>query len=85
MNVQRLSGIARRFEILAAIVPQAEVQTLSNRGLLNHVRMAIDLIADCGPDKIGAVRVKPLLHQEVYLAEVDVAQIDRDLFRFAGL
>jgi hypothetical protein len=45
----------------------------------DHVGVAFELIADCGSNEIGPVRVETLLHHEVDLPEVDVTEIDRDL------
>jgi hypothetical protein len=84
MDLQHFSGSTRRFEIFAAVVPQTEVQTLADRGLLDHVGVTFELIANCGANEIGAVRVKTLLHHEVDLPEIDVAEIDRDLLAVTG-
>jgi hypothetical protein len=84
MDSQHFAGATRRFEIFAAVVPQTEVQTLADRGLLDHVGMAFQLIADCGADEIGPVRVETFLHHEVDLPEVDVAEINRDLLAVTG-
>jgi hypothetical protein len=61
IDVQRLAGSPRRFKILAAIVPQTQVQTFSGRGLLDHVCVTFELVADCGSDEVGTVRVEPFL------------------------
>jgi hypothetical protein len=53
LDVQHLSGCTHRFEVFSAVVPQTKVQTLSDRGLLEHVSMAFELVADCGPNEIG--------------------------------
>jgi hypothetical protein len=85
MDFQHLSGLTRRFEIFAAVVPKTKVQTLADRGLLDHVGVAFELIADCGSNEIGPVRVKALLHHEIDLPEVNVTEIDRDLLAVTGL
>jgi hypothetical protein len=46
IDVQHLTGSPRPFEILAAVIPQAEVQTLSSRGLLDDVYVTFELVAD---------------------------------------
>jgi hypothetical protein len=79
VDLQHVSGSAHRLEILTAVVPQTEVQTLAGRGLPDHLGVAFELIADCGSNEIGPVRVKALLYHQVDLPEVDVAEIDRDL------
>jgi hypothetical protein len=50
-----------------------------SNGLLDGVVVAIELIADRCSDEVGAVGIKPLLHQEVDVTEIDIAEIDRDL------
>jgi hypothetical protein len=62
IDVQLLTGSSRRFKILAAIVPQTEIQTIPDRGLFDHVRVTFELVADCGSDEVGTVRVKTLLN-----------------------
>ena len=56
VDVQHLAGSLRRLEIRARVVPEAEIKAFAGRGLLDHVSMALELIADCRPDKVGAVR-----------------------------
>ena len=58
VNVQHLAGSPRRFEIGAGVIPQTEVQAFARRGLLDHVGVTLELIADRGSDEIGAVRIK---------------------------
>src|SRR6266581_3662140 len=85
MDAQHFAGSTHRFEVFAAVLPQTEVQTLADRGLPDHVGVAFELIADCGSNEIGSVRVKALMYHQVDLAEVDVAEIDRDLLAVTGL
>lgn len=85
IDVQHLARPPRRLEILAAVVSQAQVQALSRRGLLDHVGMAFELVADRGPDEIRAVRVEAFLHHQIDLTEIDKTKIDRDFFRVGRL
>jgi pimeloyl-ACP methyl ester carboxylesterase len=62
IDVQNLTGSPRRFEILAAVVTQTEVQAFSGRGLLDYVCVTFELVADCRSNEIGTVRVEPFLH-----------------------
>ena len=80
VDVQHLTGSPRGFEILAAVIPQTEVQTFSGRGLFDDVCVPFELIANCRANEIGTVRVEPLLHHEIDVTEVDITQIDRDFF-----
>src|SRR5690606_17990257 len=85
MDVEHLAGCTRRLEIIAAVVSQAEVEALVGYRPPHRVRMPLELVADCRADKVGPVRVEPLLHHQVDLAEVDVTEVDRDLLGIAGL
>jgi hypothetical protein len=40
-------------------------------------------VTDRGPNEVGAIGIEALLHQQIDVAEVDVPQVDRDLFRLA--
>ena len=46
--------------------------------------MGRKLVADRRANEVGSVGIKALLHQQIDMAEVDVTEVDRDLFRFAG-
>src|SRR5579871_945128 len=58
---------------------QAEVQAVAGGRLLEDIRMTFELVADGRAYEIGPVRVEPLLDHQVDLAEVDKAEVDRDL------
>src|SRR5690349_5342183 len=85
VDVQHLTGAPHRFEILAAEAPQAEIQTFSGRGLLDDIGVTFELVADCGSNEIGAVRVEPFADHQVDVTEIDIAEIDRDFFAVGGL
>src|SRR3954454_6774371 len=74
-----------RLQVFAGVVTQAQFHALSRDGLLGCVRMPLDLVSDGGADEVGAVGVEPLLHQKVDMPEIDVAEVDRDLFGVASL
>ncbi len=52
--------------------------------MLDHVGMPFELIADGGANEIRSVGVEALLDHEIDLAEVHVAEIDRDLLAVGG-
>ena len=58
---------------------------MTRNGLPNRVVLTIELIADGRADEVGAVGVKPLLHQEIDVAEVHVAEIDGNFVAFRSL
>src|SRR5215212_4042641 len=47
--------------------------------------MAIELVTDGRSDEVGAVRVEPVLHHQIDMAEINVAEIDRDLLTIRRL
>jgi hypothetical protein len=58
---------------------QAKIQLLASNGFFYGIVMAVQLVTDRGADEIGSVRIETLLHQKIDLAEIDIAQINRDL------
>jgi hypothetical protein len=80
MLVVILPGCTCGFKILTAVVPQSEVQALSRGGLLDDIGVPAELITDRGSDEIGPIRIESLLDHQVDVPEVDVAEVDRDLF-----
>ena len=79
LDVKRLAGRLQGLQVLPAVLTQAEVELVPSNGLLDGVAVAIELIADRCSDEVGAVGIKTLLHQEVDVAEIDIAEVDRDL------
>lgn len=84
VDVQHLPGASRSFEVDAGIITKPQVQAFAGRRLLDDVCVPLELVADCGPNEIGAVRVEPFLHHEIDLAEVDITKVDCDLLRIRG-
>jgi hypothetical protein len=84
IDVHHLAGSSRRLKVLAAVIPQPEVKTLSGRGLFDHVGVPFELIADCGSNEICSVRVEPFLHHQVDLTKIDKTKIDRDFLGVSG-
>ena len=76
-------SITSLFGVLAAFRRSPQL-TSDACGPLHHVGVAFELTADCGSNEIGPVRIETFLHHEVDLPEVDVAEIDRDLFAVSG-
>ena len=56
-----------------------EVERLPLHGAPEHVGVTVELVADGGADEVGAVGVKAVLHEHVYVPEIHEAEIDRDL------
>src|ERR1700752_12057 len=55
VNVQLFSGVTCRLEMFAAVVPQSEIQARSRDGPLDHLGVAVELVADRGANEIRAV------------------------------
>src|ERR1700731_481493 len=84
-DIEHPPARARGFKIFPAVVPKSQVQALSRGGLLDHLGMPVELIADCRANEIGPIRIESLLDHQVDVAEVDIAEIDRDLLGLAPL
>ena len=61
---------------------QTEDECLARDDLADRVGMGRDLIADRGPDEVGAIAVETLRDQQVDLTQVDETEVDRDLLGF---
>src|SRR5215208_3396628 len=53
--------------------------------MLHCVGMTIELVTDGRSDEVGAVRVETVLHHQIDMAEINVAEIDRDLLAIRRL
>src|SRR3954469_11238842 len=85
MDPELLAGGQDGLEVGAAVVAQAQIEALPRHRAIDHGGVPFKLVADRGADEVGAVGVEPLPHQQVDVAEVHVAQVDRDLLAVAGL
>jgi hypothetical protein len=56
---------------------------MAGHGLLDRLVLAVELVANGCPDKVGTIRIEPLLHEEVDMTKVNVAEIDGDLLTIA--
>ena len=62
---------------------ESEFQRMPHNRFPDFLAMGRKLVADRGADEVRAVGVKAFLHQQIDVAEVNVAQVDCDLFGFA--
>ena len=85
VDVQHLAGLPRRFEIRASVVAQTEIQAFAGSGLLDHVGVTLELVANRRSDEISAVRIKPVLHHQIDVAQIDITKVDGDFFGFRRL
>src|SRR5271170_193523 len=58
---------------------------MASNGLLDRFVMAAELVANRCPDKVRTIGIEPLLHEEVDVTKVDVAEVNGDLLTFARL
>src|SRR5271169_2383002 len=58
---------------------------MASDGLLDRVVMAVKLVANGCPDKVRTIGIEPLLHEEIDMTEVDVAEVDGDLLAIGRL
>jgi hypothetical protein len=47
---------------------------------LDFLRMGRKPVADRGANEVGTIGIEAFLHQQIDVAEVDITQVDRDLF-----
>ena len=80
-----LSSGLNGFQIFAAVTSETELKVMASDGLFDRVVMAVKLVANGCPDKVRTIGIEPLLHEEIDMTKVDVAEIDRDLLTIAGL
>src|SRR5271165_1725395 len=79
MDLQRLACRLAAFEVGPAEMPQTDIHRFPLDGFAHHVGMPLKLVADGGADEVGPVRVETVLHQQIDMTEINIAEIDRDL------
>ena len=82
--MKRFTGRTDRLEIQAAVLPQAKIELASRDGLLHRIGVTIELRADRRSDEVGPVGIESLADQQVDVAQIDVSQVDRELFAVRG-
>ena len=80
LDVEHLPGCTKPFKFITTVMPEPEIQALTRYSLLDHIRVAFELVADCGANEIRAVGIETLLHHQIDMTEVHMAEIDGDLF-----
>ena len=84
VDVERLSRCLQSFQVLSAVQTHTEIELVFSNRVLDGVALPIELVADRSSYEISAVGVETFLHHEVDMAEIDVTEIDRDLFAVAA-
>src|SRR4029079_2220637 len=64
---------------------QAKFQRLAYDGLLDHVCVPFELIADSGADEVSTVRIKTLAYHQVDMPQIDVSEVHRNFLGVTGL
>ena len=85
LDVQHFAGRLHRFEVLAAVVAKAQVELMSFDGFLDGIGMPVELVSNGRPDEVSPVGVEAVLDEEIDMAEVDIAKVDRDLLAIRSL
>src|SRR5215831_15114189 len=70
-------------EIRARIVPETKLQRMPHDRFPDLLAMGRKLVADGRANEVRAVEIKAFLHQQIDMAEVNVTQVNGDLFGFA--
>src|SRR3990170_1857783 len=83
LDVKLFTGSFDGLQIRARIVPETKLQRMPHDRFPDLLAMSRKLIADRRANEVRAVGIKAFLHQQIDVAEVDVTQVDRDLFGFA--
>src|ERR1700745_1622488 len=79
-NVEDVSGVTRGLEVLTAEMSQPKIKALARRRLLHDIGVPIELVTNGRADEVGPIRIKTLLHHQIDVAKVDIAEVDGDLF-----
>src|SRR5262249_9423748 len=83
LDVKLFTGGFDGLEIRARIVPKTKLQRMPHDRFPDLLAMGRKLVADGRANEVRAVGIKAFLHQQIDMAEVDVTQVDGDLFGFA--
>jgi hypothetical protein len=85
LDVQHFAGRLHGFKVLTAVMAQAQVKLAAVDRFPDGIVVPIELVANGRPDEVGPVGVKALLDQEINMAEIDIAEVNRDLLAVSGL
>ena len=85
LDVKLFTGGLDGLQIRARIVPETKLQRMPHDRFPDLLAMSRKLVADRRTDEVRAVGIKAFLHQQIDVAEIDVTEVDCDLFGFARL
>jgi len=60
LNVKCLAGGLYGFQVLASVTSESEIKLVSSNGLFDRIVMAVELITNGRPNKVGSVGIKSL-------------------------
>src|SRR4029453_5453324 len=83
LDVKLLTSGFHGLQIRARIVSETKFQRMAHDRFTDFLAMGRKLVTDRRADEVRAVGIKAFLHQQIDAAEVDVTQVDCDLFGFA--
>ena len=71
-------------EIRPGELAQAKLELASRDGLLHRVGVTVELGADRRSNEVRTIGIESLSNQQIDMAEIDIAQIYRDLLAIAA-
>src|SRR6185312_6364269 len=80
LDMKRFTGGTDRLELLPAVMTKTEIEFMSNDRPLHRIGVAIELVSDRRPDQVGPIGIEALTYQQIDLTQVDITQVNRDLF-----
>ena len=83
LDVEPATLRLHRLQFCAADAPETEFERAPHDRLLDRVRVGGELVADRGANEVGAIGIEAFAHQEIDMAEIDEAEVDRDLLALA--
>lgn len=78
-NIHGIAGVPYGFELLSAVIVQAQVEIFSAYRLLQHLTMFLELIANRRTNEIRSVRIETVGDCQIDVTEIHKSEVDRDL------
>jgi hypothetical protein len=71
--VKRFTSGLSCFQVLAGVTSEPKLKLVAGHGPLDRIVMAVKLVPNGCPDKIGTVGVEPFLYEEIDVTKVNIA------------
>ncbi len=82
LDLKHLSRGKRTLEVRTGHVLQTQYERTAGDRAFDRVGVHGELISDRCPDQIRAIRIEPLLHEEIDLPQINDSEVDR---QFLGI